>query len=185
MKKSKLILLIIGIVLVIIGITYAVFTWVVPALKITGSSECFDLNVKYAKGKDIGSDDKSKTLLIGGDYKSGLSTTITVSLGSTCTINTGKGTLYLNTDSITSNNLLTSGALKYQIMSGTTNLGSGVISSTGNLAIANNVALTTSPKNITVYVWVDGNVLTEEQMLALLDTKYKGSINMKIESDDK
>ena len=70
-------------------------------------------------------------------------------------------------------------------MSGTTNLGSGVISSTGNLAIANNVALTTSPKNITVYVWVDGNVLTEEQMLALVDTKYKGSISMKIESGDK
>ena len=182
MKKSKLILLIIGIVLVIAGITYAAYTWVVPVFKITGSSECFD--VKYVKGKDIGSDNDVKTLMISDDYKGGLSSTLNISFNSTCTIKNGKGTLYLNTDSSTSSSLLESGTLKYQIMRYSTNLGSGVISSTGQQVIASNISLPSS-NTITVYVWIDATGLSEEEVIALLDTKYKGSVSMKIESGDK
>lgn len=182
MKKSKLILLIIGVVLVIAGITYAAYTWVVPVFKITGSSECFD--VKYVKGKDIGSDNDIKTLMISDDYKGGLSSILNISFNSTCTIKNGKGTLYLNTDSSTSSSLLESGTLKYQIMRSSTNLGSGVISSTGQQVIASNISLSSS-NTITVYVWIDATGLSEEEVIALLDTKYKGSVSMKIESGDK
>lgn len=183
MKKSKLILLIIGVVLVVAGITYAAYTWIIPnTMKITGSSECFD--VKYVKGKDIGSDNDVKTLMISDDYKGGLSSTLNISFNSTCTIKNGKGTLYLNTDSSTSSSLLESGTLKYQIMRYSTNLGSGVISSTGQQVIASNISLSSS-NTITVYVWIDATGLSEEEVIALLDTKYKGSVSMKIESGDK
>lgn len=184
MKKSKLILLIIGVVLVIAGITYAAYTWVVPSLgKIKGNAACFD--IRYVKGKDIGSDNDVKTLLMSDNYKAGLSSTLTVSFNNTCAITNGNGTLYLITDSSTSSSLLESGTLKYQIMSGTTNLGSGVISSTGQQVIASDISLSTSAKTITVYVWIDATGLSEEEVIALLDTKYKGNVSMKIESGDK
>ena len=184
MKKTKLIVLILFLILTITGITYSWFTWVMPTFKISGTSECFDLNIKYTKGQDIGSDNKVKELITSSDYKGGLSTSLTVALGSSCTINNGSGTVILNTDSATSSDLLNSGALKYQVMSGTTELGKGVISSVGKMDIASKVSLTKSPKSITVYVWIDINSLTEEQLVSLLNVIYKGSISMKVESGD-
>ena len=182
MKKTKLIVLILFLILIITGVTYSWFTWVMPTFKISGTSECLD--VKYTKGQDIGSDSNVKELLTSSDYKGGLSTSLTVAIGNKCTINTGTGTIVLNTDSATSSDLLNSGALKYQVMSGTTKLGDGTISSIGKMDAVSGIALTQTPKSITVYVWIDINSLNEKELTALQNVIYKGSISMKVESGD-
>lgn len=183
MKKSKLILLIIGIVLVITGITYAAFTFAINLGNIKGDMECFKVN--YSKGSDIGSDSNSRTLMMGDDYTSGLFASVIVGVDKGCTIN-GKGTLYLNTDTSTSSALLTSGALKYQvIVNGIVSSGKGTITSTGKTAIYNNISVTTNSSNISVAVWLDSSMINENNMEAILSSNYKGSISMKVESGDK
>lgn len=182
MNKKKLILgIILGIIL-LGGTTYAIYTWAASVV-INGTAECF--NVNYIKGQDIGSDSNSRTLMISDDYTGGLFASVIVSIESSCTID-GVGTLYLNTDTTTSSILLTSGALKYQVIENSlTKPVSGTITSTGKVAIYENIEVTNNPKQLSVSVWLDSSMITDSNRDEILSSVYKGSISMKVESGDK
>ena len=184
MKKKILysVLIVLLIIIVSVGITYAWLSWS-GSVNISGTSECFDVN--YVKGQDIGSEESPAKLSLASSYTEGLSTVVKVNLNDTCTILNGTGTLYLNTDSITSNILLTSNVLKYQVLDGTTEITNGIITSTGTLAIYDNIPITNEEKSITVYIWIDGNLVTPDNASEILASVYKGSITMDIKSGDK
>ena len=185
MKDKKKILSIVGIVLliilVVVGTTYAIYTWAMDE-DITGTFECFNIN--YVKGQDIGSDDNHRVFMASSDYIGGISASVIVSTDPKCTITNGTGTLYINTDSSTSSILLTSGALKYQIVENSITMGeSGTITSTGSIAI-DNIEVTTTAKQFTVYVWLDGNMISNDISSEILSSSYIGDISMRVESGD-
>lgn len=181
MKKSYLIVLsVILLVLVVSGSTYAIYTWSMAQV-IEGDMECF--KIEYVKGQDIGSDSESPILYMGKDYTEGLFASVIINVDPSCTIQTGSGTLYLNTDSSTSQVLLQSGALKYQVVENSLNLpASGTISSTGQVPIYENIEINTYPKQLSVSVWLDGSMVTDDNYEEVLSSIYKGSISMKAES---
>ena len=170
------------IIIVSVNITYAWLSWS-GVVNISGTSECFDIN--YVKGQDIGSDSNPANFVLASTYTEGLSSVIKVNLKDTCTITNGTGTLYLNTDSTTSSILLTSNVLKYQVLDGTNEVASGIVSSTGNLPIYNNIEINNEVKQLTVYIWIDGSLVNNDNSNDILSSVYKGNISMSIESGDK
>ena len=185
MKKKVIYSIIIVSVIIIlsVAVTYAVYTFS-GSVNISGTSECFDVN--YVKGQDIGSDSNPANFVLASTYTEGLSSVIKVNLKDTCTITNGTGTLYLNTDtSVTSSTLLSGKLLKYQVLDGTTSVGSGVVSSAENIEIYKDIPITTAVKTITVYIWLDGNLVTEQNQNEILSSVYKGHISMDIKSGDK
>ena len=185
MKKKVIYSIIIVSVIIIlsVAVTYAVYTFS-GVVNISGTSECFDVN--YVKGQDIGSDSNPANFSLASTYTEGLSSVIKVNLKDTCTISNGTGTLYLNTDtSVTSSTLLSGKLLKYQVLDGTTSVGSGVVSSAENIEIYKDIPITTTVKTITVYIWLDGNLVTEQNQNEILSSVYKGHISMDIKSGDK
>lgn len=184
MNKKLLysILTVLLIAIVSVGITYAWLSWS-SSVNIGGTSECFDVN--YVKGQDIGSDSNPANFNLTSTYTEGLSSVIKVNLKDTCTISNGTGTLYLNTDTTTSSILLTSGVLKYQVLDGATEVANGIVSSTGNLPIYNNIEINNEVKQLTVYVWLDGSLVNDSNSSDILSSIYKGNITMSIESGDK
>ena len=184
MNKKLLysILTVLLIAIVSVGITYSWLSWS-SSVNIGGTSECFDVN--YVKGQDIGSDSNPANFSLTSTYTEGLSSVIKVNLKDTCTISNGTGTLYLNTDTTTSSILLTSGVLKYQVLEGTNEVANGTVTKTGNLAIYNNIAITSTVKELTVYVWLDGSLVNDSNSSDILSSVYKGNITMSIESGDK
>lgn len=187
MKKKTILIITLVILLIVIvaSSTYAIYTWSAKG-ELGGMSECF--NVVYTKGQDIGSENEHKILMPTEDYKGGLYASVMVGMDSNC-ISNGVGTLYLNTDDTTTEYLLTSGALKYQVIENSlTLLGAGTISETGQLKIGENLIITTSPNQYTVVVWLDGSMLDnsiiDDNTGNIIPLTYKGSISMKIESGD-
>ena len=185
MKKKVIYSIIIVSVIIIlsVAVTYAVYTFS-GTVNISGTSECFDVN--YVKGQDIGSDSNPANFVLASTYTEGLSSVIKVNLKDTCTITNGTGTLYLNTDtSVTSSTLLSGKLLKYQVLDGTTPVGSGIVSSAESVEIYKDIPITTTVKTITVYIWLDGNLVTEQNQNEILSSVYKGHISMDIKSGDK
>ena len=184
--KKKVIYSIITVSVIIIlsvAVTYAVYTFS-GSVNISGTSECFDVN--YVKGQDIGSDSNPANFVLASTYTEGLSSVIKVNLKDTCTITNGTGTLYLNTDtSVTSSTILSGKVLKYQVLDGTTPVGSGIVSSAESIEIYKDIPITTTVKTITVYIWLDGNLVTEQNQNEILSSVYKGHISMDIKSGDK
>ena len=171
------------IIIVSVSITYAWLSWS-GVVNISGTSECFEVN--YVKGQDIGSDSNPANFSLASTYTEGLSSVIKVNLKDTCTITNGTGTLYLNTDtSVTSSTLLSGKLLKYQVLDGTTPVGSGIVSSAESVEIYKDIPITTTVKTITVYIWLDGNLVTEQNQNEILSSVYKGHISMDIKSGDK
>lgn len=177
--KKKLIIAIIGISTLVLGTTYAWFTWDI-SLDIEGTTECFEVN--YVKGKDIGSNENKKTLMLGKNYFDGLSTTVQVNLKDTCDITSGTGTLYLNTETSTSEELLKSNALKYNVMQGNEPVATGTINSTGKNIIYGDFDITTTISSITIYVWIDSALITENNYEKILSSTYYGNISLDVES---
>ena len=185
MKKKVIYSIIIVSVIIIlsVAVTYAVYTFS-GVVNISGTSECFDVN--YVKGQDIGSDSNPANFVLASTYTEGLSSVIKVNLKDTCTISNGTGTLYLNTDtSVTSSTLLSGKLLKYQVLDGTNEVASGIVSSTGNLPIYNNIEINNQVKELTVYIWIDGSLVNNDNSNDILSSVYKGNISMSIESGDK
>ena len=184
MNKKLLysILTVLLIAIVSVSVTYAWLSWS-SSVNIGGTSECFDVN--YVKGQDIGSDSNPANFSLASTYTEGLSSVIKVNLKDTCTISNGTGTLYLNTDTTTSSILLTSGVLKYQVLEGATEVANGIVSSTGNLPIYNNIEINNEVKQLTVYIWIDGSLVNDSNSSDILSSIYKGNITMSIESGDK
>ena len=184
MKKKVIYSIIIVSVIIIlsVAVTYAVYTFS-GVVNISGTSECFDVN--YVKGQDIGSDSNPANFVLASTYTEGLSSVIKVNLKDTCTITNGTGTLYLNTDSTTSSILLTSNVLKYQVLDGTNEVANGIVNSTGNLPIYSNIEINNQVKQLTVYIWIDGSLVNNDNSNDILSSVYKGNISMSIESGDK
>ncbi|MDY2803853.1 MAG: hypothetical protein SOT91_00605 [Bacilli bacterium] len=185
MKKKVIYSIIIVSVIIIlsVAVTYAVYTFS-GSVNISGTSECFEVN--YVKGQDIGSDSNPANFVLASTYTEGLSSVIKVNLKDTCTITNGTGTLYLNTDtSVTSSTLLSGKLLKYQVLDGTTPVGNGIVSSAESIEIYRDIPITTTVKTITVYIWLDGNLVTEQNQNEILSSVYKGHISMDIKSGDK
>ena len=184
MKKKVIYSIIIVSVIIIlsVAVTYAVYTFS-AVVNISGTSECFDVN--YVKGQDIGSDSNPASFSLASTYTEGLSSVIKVNLKDTCTISNGTGTLYLNTDSTTSSILLTSNVLKYQVLDGTNEVANGIVNSTGNLPIYSNIEINNQVKQLTVYIWIDGSLVNNDNSNDILSSVYKGNISMSIESGDK
>jgi hypothetical protein len=185
MKKKVIysIIMVSVIIILSVAVTYAVYTFS-GSVNISGTSECFEVN--YVKGQDIGSDSNPAKFVLANNYTKGLSSVIKVNLKDTCTITNGTGTLYLNTDtSVTSSAILSGKVLKYQVLDGTTPVGSGVVSSAENIEIYKDIPITTTVKTITVYIWLDGNLVTEQNQNEILSSVYKGHISMDIKSGDK
>ena len=166
------------IIIVSVSITYTWLSWS-GVVNISGTSECFDVN--YVKGQDIGSDNNPANFSLASTYTEGLSSVIKVNLKDTCTISNGTGTLYLNTDSTTSSILLTSNVLKYQVLDGTNEVANG----TGNLPIYDNIEINNEVKQLTVYIWIDGSLVNNDNSNDILSSVYKENISMSIESGDK
>ena len=51
--------------------------------------------------------------------------------------------------------------------------------------IYKDIPITTTVKTITVYIWLDGNLVTEQNQNEILSSVYKGHISMDIKSGDK
>lgn len=182
-KKLWIIILFIVIgITSIASVTYAIYTWAVPNIDIGGNLECFEID--YVKGQDIGSENKHRVLMPSIDYSEGLFASVAVGVKPNCTIN-GIGTLYLNTDSSTSSILLTSGALKYQVIKNSlTKVSSGTISTLGELPIYENFDVTTELTQYTVSVWLDTSMINDDNANDILSSSYVGSISMRAESGD-
>ena len=179
---NKKLLMVIAFILIgvisITGITYAIYTWAMSE-QISGTTECFDIN--YIKGQDI----SGRTLQPSNDYTGGIAASVIVSTDSTCSITNGVGTLYLTTDESTSDILLTSGVLKYQIVENSlTLLESGTISNTGEMLIGENIEVISSPKQLSIFVWLDGSLINDDNVEEILASSYSGSISMSVESGD-
>ena len=183
-KKVIYSIIIVSVIIILsVAVTYAVYTFS-GVVNISGTSECF--NVNYVKGQDIGSDSNPANFVLANNYTEGLSSVIKVNLKDTCTITNGTGTLYLNTDtSVTSSTLLSGKLLKYQVLDGTTPVGNGIVSSAESIEIYKDIPITTTVKTITVYIWLDGNLVTEQNQNEILSSVYKGHISMDIKSGDK
>ncbi|MGM9876331.1 MAG: hypothetical protein ACI310_03780 [Bacilli bacterium] len=179
MKNNKLlysILIVLLIILLSIGITYAVYTWNGNTF-IKGISECFEVN--YVKGRDIGSDE---ILILGEGPLDGLSSTIDVSIDKECAINMGYGTLYLDIDDSTTDVLLSSGALKYQVVIGNNFTCEGVLSNKGRNIICDNIKITNNIVSIISIVWIDNSLVTDTNREEILSSSFSGKINLKVES---
>lgn len=185
MEKKKLFGTILGVflfVVLIFGVTYAIYTWATTPNDeklVEGNIECF--NIVYTKGEDIGSDNSIEKIQIGSTYTDGESTTIKIKLDGSCNVPSGVATLYLNTTEM-SNVLKSNNILNYQVLDGNTSKNSGVISDVGSIPIYDNFTVTTSEKSITVYLWINGEHIDNSNVNDILSSIYKGNITAKVES---
>ena len=56
---------------------------------------------------------------------------------------------------------------------------------TGNLPIYNNIEINNEVKQLTVYIWIDGSLVNNNNSNDILSSVYKENISMSIESGDK
>ena len=56
---------------------------------------------------------------------------------------------------------------------------------TGNLPIYNNMEVNNEVKQLTVYIWIDGSLVNNDNSNDILSSVYKENISMSIESGDK
>ena len=183
MKKKEIIKIFTGVLLLIVvvaGTTYAAFVWASDPNNgfISGTSDCFVLD--YTKGTDI----LSGELELGSTYIDGLSATVKAKLSDTCNIETATGTLYLNTDDVTSDYLITNKIIRYQVLEDGQEVdgASGTINSKGQTAIYNNIDITDVEKSFTVYIWISIEDATDSNLNDIMSSTFSASIGMKAES---
>jgi hypothetical protein len=151
-------LIVLGIIVLVSGGTYAFYTWSSDNIKYSGSSECF--KVFYVKGDDIGSNENKATLTPSYDYKGGLSSTVKFNFSSECNME-ATGKLYIDTLDTTSSNLFKEGLLNYQVLEDgvVTDLKGSIMSNDTIEIELNNIK---NVSNYTVYVWLDYNKIENE-----------------------
>lgn len=152
MNKKKLLGAAIGViafVALIAGATYAWFTWSSSNTVLNGTTGCF--TIVYPTGTGF-----SGAMNMSSAYSGGRMASVTISISSSCTIG-GTFDLYLYTTSGDSP-LLTGGALKYAVYTGTTSLGTGTITATGAKLLVDNRPLTTTATTYNVWLWLDGSM---------------------------
>lgn len=180
-RSITLITIIILVIALIGGTTYAAFTFSFNH-DIDLTSECFD--IIYTKGQDIGSNENKSTLSISDNYRGGLSTTLKIKNNGECGIaSKGKGIIYLNTEDITTDELITSGVLSYQVLEEDfKELSTGTITSKGKVVICDSLEITTEEKGVTVYLWINSQKLNDDNVGAIINSTYKGYISVRAEN---
>ncbi|MBQ8192910.1 MAG: hypothetical protein IJZ46_02430 [Bacilli bacterium] len=180
MKREKIltVALVLVIIILVVGITYAWYTWVSNNMNYQGGSECFD--VLYAKGDDIGSDQDNAILMPSDTYEGGLSSTVKINFSSSCTNINATGKLYLETFDTTSSNLLgREGLLNYQVLKNgeVTDLKGSIISrETIEIDIGTLSKSTSATDSYTIYVWVDNNLVENNDAFS----SYYGKIRAEV-----
>ena len=159
-SKMYMILGISFLVLSILGSTYAYYKYVIATINVDTITRGLDYYINYTKGTNI----TSAALNPGSDYTSGNNLSVTLyKKDNTYTI---YGHIYLDISNIDAN-LSSSGALKYAVLEGTTELVSGIlseVSSGDSVPLVANIPLKTTTTKYTVYLWLDQNA--ENYMLA-------------------
>lgn len=185
MKKAKLIGTIIGIIVfisAIAGLTYAWFTWRSNNVNISGATGCFTID--YTISQEIGAT-SAESLKLGTSYTDGKYAEVTLSLNSACTGITGKGSLYLNTKSVATDDVILGGALNYTVVkvTGSTEeqIKTGTITTTDKITVATDIPLggTSTSSTYRVYVWINGEQATN----SYANAKYSGFISAEAVQD--
>lgn len=176
MDKKKLIGTIIGVVAfaaLIAGATYAYLSSAVNVTAGTGvyNAKSMHFLVDYTKGTDISdipllanpTADKAKVLTVQAGLASGSTP--------------GKMTIYLNTTS-SSNALITGGYIKYSYCIGTCSgttfaTNTKALTSTNQIAIISDTALSTTKQNYNIYFWIDD----KKDLSTVAGLSYAGNIS--------
>ncbi|MDO5569313.1 MAG: hypothetical protein Q4G04_04300 [bacterium] len=168
-NSKKLLGTILGVamlIVVVVGATYAWFTWTSPTNVISGTSSCFD--IYYTKGNNIGSEGAPSSLLPSATYSGGLSTEIKVNLKTGCVA--GTVTFKLTTTALAAAadktvDWTTTPALHFAVMKNgaTITNGTGNITAAGTIDIGSDtlVEAASATTTYTVYVWLDGAVVDD------------------------
>lgn len=182
-KIIKMIIGVITLIILVVGATYAWFTWKSSNINISGSTGCFD--IIYDKGQAIGSVDDPSSLMPSCNYSGGLSTEITMSIDSKCTT-TGVASINLKSNHFT----LYDGSnafdrddevLKYQVVEvtsdGETTTETAIEGCTGYITSTSNVSLCEVNLSYTaakykVYLYMDCNTFTKDY----IGSSYSGYI---------
>ena len=154
MEKRKLYGTIIGIVAfvaLVVGVTYAWFTWSSTPRVLSGTSGCFTIN--YVNGTAI-----DGNIAPSADYTGGKSTTATLSIADDCTTE-GEAKINLTTNGSSTVSLAENG-IKYAVYNANALVSEGVV--TGSTQTLATVELTKVPTTYTVYVWIDGTIANND-----------------------
>ena len=194
-NKSKIIGILIGMIgfiLVVSGATYAWLTWRSNNIVVAGSTDCFVVN--YPITREIGTLQSPAKFRYFTSYNrdnlnqlvaNPLYAEVALSISNTCNT-TGTGTIYLTTDSTGTDNAILGGGLKYTLTSVTNNeetvLNTAAITSTNEIALKNDISVTTTSGSTVyrVYVWLDGALADE----TYLNKNYVGSIRAEVVSNE-
>lgn len=174
MNVVKVVIGVIILIVVVSGLTYAVYNWVSNTDNgyISGTSDCFIID--YTKGEDI----LSGSMNFSSDYTEGLSTTVKARISSSCGIETGVGTLYLDTKDTTSDYLINNNLIRYQVLEDGKEVASGTVSSKGEIPIYKNIEITQTEKSFTVYIWLSIDDVTDENLSDISVSTYSCGIQM-------
>lgn len=175
-KQNVFTVILVGIIIfLVVGITYAWYTWTSENINYQGRSNCFD--ILYVKGDNIGSDQENATLVASDTYSGGLSTTFKINIKNTCTTINARGVIRLNTLDTTSSVLFEDGVLNYQVLKdGVVMNSKGIITSSGETLIDLGILdkKSSASTSYTIYVWLDNNLIQNKHAFA----SYYGKINV-------
>lgn len=167
MKIGKYLLIIVAVIFLTVGGTYAYWTGRSNNVNINTSLGNINNCVRYTKGTDL----TSANFMPSTSYTGGASTTITfyryASGSNSCNINsTIYGTISIKINSI-GTNLSSEAGFKYALVSGSTVLAQGTFSGmgTGTHVLKSNIALSTTSTTYTLYVWLDKSMELNEKIV--------------------
>lgn len=166
LTKTKLTVLILLLVIIALGTTYAILTWASSNTSIAGSTKCFQ--VDYTKGQDINFTD-GLAAQTSFNKDEAVSTTLTISRNADCDI-CGTGTISAN---INSSIDLSSGGLSYKVYLGSSEIKSGSITTTGVNTLYDNFDIKyTTTNTYTIYFYLDADKISNDY----LSTNFTGTI---------
>lgn len=170
---KKLIFLIILLITLSLGATYAYLNLKASSNNPQGEAGCFE--VEYTAGQNISSSNLSATT----NYLEGAKTTMELSKSTNCDIYT-TANIRLHTNTSTTTIPINSShlAFKYKILNGSTITAEGSITSAteqdgSDLILLKDLSLTTTKTPYTIYLWVDSNLSIREEYD---NKKYSGYI---------
>ena len=167
MKIGKCILIVVAVIFLTVGGTYAYWTGRSNNVNVNASLGNINNCVRYTKGTNL----TSSNFMPSASYTGGASTTITfyryASGSNSCNINsTIYGTISIKINSI-GTNLKSEAGFKYALVSGSTVLAQGTFSgkSAGTHVLKSNIALSTTSTTYTLYVWLDKSMELNEKIV--------------------
>ena len=176
LTKTKLTFLILFLIIIALGTTYAILTWASSNTSIAGNTKCF--KVDYIKGQDInfGSITSGTGLVAQTSFNKdeAVSTTLTISRNADCDI-CGTGTISAN---ITASIDLSKGGLSYKIYKDNEELKTGSITKTGVNTLFEDFNISSESSQFTIYFYLDSKKINNDY----LQTNFTGKIYVEAKS---